>query len=1259
MAYYSGDKSLIPLGSPDRPFNGHIDGYNGTVKNIHIDGSGCSDIGIFGYVGEDATISNIYFDSATIDCKGATAGTPGATEHVAHNTHVYSGYLAGHVYEPSSFSNVYLNNCKILNSVANNYETINKHGYFGHSDRDLSSTSNSNSYMTQLNAATAYEAIDFTYTNGSGDSLALRNTQVLASGHLDGAITQGSSKYTIKEKTGTSGGPYSLSSVGYASGNNGVDAYVRYITTEGGLQHLNKIENVVSENILDDKPANNFYGYNDGDYIYYDTLNGIWKYAQVVGDTAHPAQGTIELNCFTISYKRNSNTYYLKYQSGTPYGKLVAEQKSSVPTGLEYYFCFRSSFGHPGVTRLTYCTEDTEYYIYSPSCQKYVCTYAPQDVSGNSCASTSLVHTPVFVDQAGTNGHLPTKFNVSGPFTQLTYKAVNNNINSGNVNNDFDNNTSTTITVGALQGSNLSYSGSTVIFGGHQQSYYCYGGEFYIGQDVSSQTTTLNNAVDYIMTNDFYSNVTEGSTVLLAGYDGEQNSSASTDYGLSTQASDYRVVKKVTEVREGSNYVIQTTTGISGLTVHYTGGTYTQRYLDDWDRERTRNQRVFTLYSNGYLYCEGDNSDKVLTKDPSFDLANDTDNSCKWVAYPIENGSFTRYRFQNVGHPTRFLCYDSQSTTNRVFRCQINGQTQYQNYTPGSQNYNTYYNRAINGGYFSNTSSGTQSSTKWFYAYKQRTGQTLSNIKYVIATPKTITTTIYPTKTVTEYDLKYAPVRDTTNPNDPAAYSTFEVEPSNSLSFDTEQSQVHYDDFSIETWKRVSIVSELKNGDSVIIVSNTNNYIMSTTQNDNSRGRIGATINPPYFKNESLPSTAQVFTLVKNGSTWRFDTGSGFLYAASSSTNSLKTEAAADSNGNADFSISISMTTGDATIVATGNNTRNRMRYTTNNNQNRYFTCSNTDIGNAVQIYKLIRSGLNEAVYVGDLMNNFEPDRMDAVGPNIDYYPTYMQMTGTPSIIKSPTNTSAFYSTSFVKNAFTLLIDYTGSRDLGTLVYDTTSASSSQPYFMKSSGNVSLGTAGAVDVGENSAHSYLLNINESNIDNVAFCCLKGDGTEYSPYEICSSDDSNLTKYVIVLGCDTTVQTTNISFTFNNDNGNVGFSGAVDFRTATYDENGVFTGSPAGGQMVAESNLSIFYDVTNTGQKVSLTVNYEFDANEGENGEYVYTVTIDSTETVLTKDLVINIYKYDNNASILKVVVNGQSTTYYGGTTSIVLTGSSS
>ena len=125
MEFYKDTNALAPIGSARHPFEGTINGNNLTVKNLHINGAGYSDIGIFGYVAQSAYIQQLYFDSPSIDAAHSSAIAPGSLNHATHPTHVYMGYLAGHVYNPERFYHVYLNNCRLYNTTGNEYEMIN------------------------------------------------------------------------------------------------------------------------------------------------------------------------------------------------------------------------------------------------------------------------------------------------------------------------------------------------------------------------------------------------------------------------------------------------------------------------------------------------------------------------------------------------------------------------------------------------------------------------------------------------------------------------------------------------------------------------------------------------------------------------------------------------------------------------------------------------------------------------------------------------------------------------------------------------------------------------------------------------------------------------------------------------------------------------------------------------------------------------------------------------------------------------------
>ena len=149
----------------------------------------------------------------------------------------------------------------------------------------------------------------------------------------------------------------------------------------------------------------------------------------------------------------------------------------------------------------------------------------------------------------------------------------------------------------------------------------------------------------------------------------------------------------------------------------------------------------------------------------------------------------------------------------------------------------------------------------------------------------------------------------------------------------------------------VTDASTLAAGDRILIA-----YVSGTTakamgaQNSNNRAAVDVTKNSD---NTLTPGDdAQIITLEKDGSNYLFNVGTdGYLYAASSSANQLKTETKADANAKATISIS----NDNATITFQGTNTRNTMRYNPNtNNSNPLFACyaSNSTTGSAPQIYR-------------------------------------------------------------------------------------------------------------------------------------------------------------------------------------------------------------------------------------------------------------------------------------------------------------------
>lgn len=156
-----------------------------------------------------------------------------------------------------------------------------------------------------------------------------------------------------------------------------------------------------------------------------------------------------------------------------------------------------------------------------------------------------------------------------------------------------------------------------------------------------------------------------------------------------------------------------------------------------------------------------------------------------------------------------------------------------------------------------------------------------------------------------------------------------------------------------ETWTLVTDASTLAVGDKIVIVaSGNNNYALGPQANSNRTGKSvtksGNTV--------EISDEIQVIELQTGSApeTFAFYTGeAGYLYAASSSANQLKTKTELDANGS--WSVSIA-SDGLATVTANGDKTRNLMRFNPNNGGSPLFACyaSTSTTGVLVSIYKLV-----------------------------------------------------------------------------------------------------------------------------------------------------------------------------------------------------------------------------------------------------------------------------------------------------------------
>ena len=134
-----------------------------------------------------------------------------------------------------------------------------------------------------------------------------------------------------------------------------------------------------------------------------------------------------------------------------------------------------------------------------------------------------------------------------------------------------------------------------------------------------------------------------------------------------------------------------------------------------------------------------------------------------------------------------------------------------------------------------------------------------------------------------------------------------------------------------DKFELVKDASDLKANDVIIIVfvgedasNNSYSHALSTTQNPNNRA---ANVISVEEDGTIIPGTSIQQIKLEDG--WYFNVGDGYLYAASSSKNWLRTETTIDDDGNAQATINIEDET--ATIQFQGTNERNKIFFNPNN----------------------------------------------------------------------------------------------------------------------------------------------------------------------------------------------------------------------------------------------------------------------------------------------------------------------------------------
>ncbi len=166
-----------------------------------------------------------------------------------------------------------------------------------------------------------------------------------------------------------------------------------------------------------------------------------------------------------------------------------------------------------------------------------------------------------------------------------------------------------------------------------------------------------------------------------------------------------------------------------------------------------------------------------------------------------------------------------------------------------------------------------------------------------------------------------------------------------------------------DIYTKVTSYDELTAGSKVIIAAaGATGFAISTTQNANNRAQTAVTKSEDGTQIVGPGDAVEIFTLeagtADNTVAFHATTTAGYLYAASSSSNLLRTQEENDANGS--FAIELGSVENGDVVVAQGSNTRNQMRY---NSSSSLFSCYAS--GQApVSIYKLAGTGSGEPLIV-------------------------------------------------------------------------------------------------------------------------------------------------------------------------------------------------------------------------------------------------------------------------------------------------------
>lgn len=162
----------------------------------------------------------------------------------------------------------------------------------------------------------------------------------------------------------------------------------------------------------------------------------------------------------------------------------------------------------------------------------------------------------------------------------------------------------------------------------------------------------------------------------------------------------------------------------------------------------------------------------------------------------------------------------------------------------------------------------------------------------------------------------------------------------------SDQKSFKTEELTGDVFELVTDADDLNDGDQIIILNTGGTFAMGANTGNNSPA-VAAAVDKWSISGTTVTvlSGVQIITLGTSNGHWTFDTGSGFLHAASSSSNYLKVQDPNDVNGEWTISLNAS---NEATITSQGSYTRDVLQY---NSSSTLFSCY-ASTQQAVKIYK-------------------------------------------------------------------------------------------------------------------------------------------------------------------------------------------------------------------------------------------------------------------------------------------------------------------